>query len=79
MLKGANAYCEYPDISLPVQWPELDKKERMKKGQHAKRKQSSGKDAHFEPINLRISAYKQGKHMGFLGFPGVLSVMKREL
>lgn len=32
-----------------------------------------------ESIEVRISAYRQGKHMGFLGIPGILTVMKREL
>lgn len=32
MLKGANAYCECPDISLAVQWPELDQKGTDEKG-----------------------------------------------
>ena len=48
-------------------------------GQKGRDEKGVARTRNSEPIEVRISAYKQGKHMGALGFPGFLTVMKREL
>ena len=75
-------WCRKSQVAIsrqPFNGQKWEKKKGWKRGSMLHASKAAARTPNSESIEVRISAYKQGKHMGFLGFPGFLTVMKREL
>lgn len=63
----------------PFNCQKWTKRKEWKTGSMLHTSKAAARTANSKSMEVRISAYKQGKHMGFLGFPGLLTITKWEL